>query len=222
MKDTVVIKGSRTGLSVFLAPEVPFEQILLDLENKFRESARFWGAVQMALTLEGRALNSREEFEVVNTITSNSQIEILCLIDTDTERIERSEKAINDRLMELAARTGQFYKGDLSRGDTLETEASVVVIGDVERGARVISGGNIIVLGELRGNAYAGVSGSEDAVIAAMVMAPTQVTIAGYEGRFGDRGKRLGRGPMMISVSDHAIRISPMKKNFLSKIKITN
>ncbi|MFR5601479.1 MAG: septum site-determining protein MinC [Lachnospiraceae bacterium] len=222
MRETVVIKGSKTGLSVFLDPDAGFEKILQDLEDKFRESAKFWGSVQMALTLEGRKLTAEEEFQVVNTITSNSQIEILCLIDTDADRIERSEKALNDRLMELASRTGQFYKGSLHRGESLESEASVVIIGDVERGAKVISKGNVIVLGELRGNAFAGVSGNESAVIAALVMAPTQIKIADCAGYFGEKGKKLGRSPILLSVVEKRIQIQPMKKNFLSKINFMN
>ena len=80
MRSTVVIKGSRSGLSVYLDPEPPFSQLLRDIAVKFRESAKFWGSVQMALTLEGRELTAAEEFAVVNTITENSQIEILCLL----------------------------------------------------------------------------------------------------------------------------------------------
>lgn len=46
----------------------------------------------MTLTLEGRPLSAEEEFQIVNTITENSQLQILCLLDTDAERIERCER----------------------------------------------------------------------------------------------------------------------------------
>ena len=110
----------------------------------------------MTLTLEGRELTPQEELAIVDTITRNSQIEVLCLLDTDAERIERCEKALNDKLMELNSQTGQFYRGNLRRADALESEASIVVIGDVEHGAKVTAKGNIIVLGALRGTANAG------------------------------------------------------------------
>lgn len=89
MHNTVVIKGNKSGLTVFLDPAPPFEELLADVAAKFRESAKFWGSVQMALTLEGRKMTPEEEFAVVNTITENSQIEILCLLDRDVHRIER-------------------------------------------------------------------------------------------------------------------------------------
>lgn len=61
-------------------------------------------------------------------------------------RVERCEKALNQKLMELSERTGQFYRGDLHRGESIESEASIVIIGDVRHGARVTAKGNIIVL----------------------------------------------------------------------------
>lgn len=218
MHNTVVIKGNKSGLTVYLDPAPTFQEILSDVADKFRESAKFWGSVQMALTLEGREMTAAEEFAVVNTITENSQIEILCLLDRDINRIERCEKALNEKLMELNSRTGQFYKGDLSAGETLEAEASIVVIGDVEKGARVVSRGNIIVLGELRGFAHAGASENYEAVITALEMAPSHLKIADIQQRYGERGKRLGKGPMIAGIADEYIEVRSLKKSFLNRI----
>lgn len=218
MKSKVVIKSSKSGMSVYLDPECTFEELLAEIEGKFKESARFWGNVQMALMLEGRELSAEEEFRVVNTITENSGIEILCLLDHDAGRIERCEKALNQKLMELSSRTGQFYKGDLRRGESLESEASVVIIGDVNHGARVTAKGNIIVLGELRGTAHAGVSGNRSAVIVAMEMAPLQLRIADLNAHYGEKGRRLGRGPMAAQVENCSICTKQIKKSFLSML----
>ena len=197
MHNAVVIKSSKAGMTVILDPELPFDGLLEALGKKFRESAKFWGSVQMTLTLEGRSLTAAEEFKIVDTITRNSQIEILCLLDTDAQRIERCEKALNDKLMELNSQTGQFYRGALRRGDTLESEASIVIIGDVDHGARVTAKGNVIVLGQLRGTVTAGVAGNQDAVVMATLMAPLQLRIGEYSSRFNEKNKRLGRGPML-------------------------
>ena len=218
MHNTVVIKGNKSGLTVFLDPAPPFEELLADVAAKFRESAKFWGSVQMALTLEGRKMTPEEEFAVVNTITENSQIEILCLLDRDVRRIERCEKALNDKLMELNSRTGNFYKGSLAPGETLESEASIVVIGDVDHGARIIAKGNIIVLGELKGTAAAGMAGNREAVVVALEMAPTQIRISDATSRFNEKNKRLGRGPMIASVEQDEVQIRPIKKTFLNNM----
>ena len=208
MQNPVVIKGNKAGMTVYLDPALPFTELLEAVKKKFRETARFWGSAQMTLTLEGRRLSPEEEFSVVNAITENSGIEILCLIDADAERIRRCEKALNEKLMELSASTGQFYKGNLRNGDVLESEASIVVIGDVDCGARVSAKGNIIILGTLKGTAQAGLSGNRNAVVVAMEMAPSQVRISDL----------AGWGPMMILVKNGRICSEPIKKSFLSAL----
>lgn len=215
MQSSVVIKGCKAGMTVILNPDVPFEQLIEDIGRKFRESARFWGAIQMTLTLEGRRLTPSEEFQIVDAITANSQIDILCILDTDANRIARCEKALTERLMELSSQTGQFYKGSLGRGDILESEASIVIIGDVGHGARVIAKGNVIVLGAVNGNIHAGAAGA-NAVIVAFDMAPTQLRIGDSSTKTEEKGKRLGRGPMIVSAEEDGLIIRPIKKSFLN------
>ena len=130
MKDAVVIKGNKAGMTVYLEKDLDFDEVLQAIAKKFKATAKFWGAAQMTLTLEGRDLTPEEEYRVVQTITDNSDIEVLCLLDTDGNRTKKCEKALNERLMELSSLTGQFYKGNLRDGDELESEASIVVIGD--------------------------------------------------------------------------------------------
>ena len=218
MQDGIVIKSSKAGMTVILNPDLPFPDLLASIAKKFGDSARFWGNAQMTLTLEGRPLSAEEEFQIVNTITENSQLQILCLLDTDAERIERCEKALNEKLMELSAQTGQFYRGDLHRGESIESEASIVIIGDVRHGARVAAKGNIIVLGELRGSVHAGVSGNREAVVAAMEMVPLQIRIADISCHYGDKGKKLGKGPMIASVENCSICTKVIKKSFLNML----
>ena len=110
MRNAVVIKGNKAGMTVIMDPDISFDELTHAVETKFRETARFWGSAQMTLTLEGRTLTAEEELQIVNTITDNSGIEILCLIDADAKRIERCEKALNEKLMELSSATGQFIK----------------------------------------------------------------------------------------------------------------
>ncbi len=220
LKSKVVIKSSKSGMSVFLDPDCTFDELLAAIAAKFRQSARFWGNAQMALILEGREITAEEEFRIVNTITENSGIEVLCLIDQDANRIERCEKALNQKLMELSHQTGQFYKGSLHRGESLESEASIVIIGDVCHGARVTARGNIIVLGELRGSVHAGVSGNPDSVVVALEMAPLQIRIGDYGCHYGDKRHKLGRGPMIANVENCSICVKPVKKSVFNLLNI--
>lgn len=218
MRNTVIIKGNKAGMLVYLDPGVSFDELEQAVAKKFKETSRFWGAAQMTLTLEGRELTAEEEFRIVNTITENSSIEILCLIDSDAKRIERCEKALNEKLMELSSNTGQFYKGNLRNGDVIESEASIVIIGDVEKGAKVAAKGNVIVLGSLKGSVNAGAAGNINAVVVAFEMAPCQVKISDLNFQKAQKGRSLGRGPMMILVENGRICSEPIKKSFLSSL----
>ncbi len=217
MKNAVVIKSNRAGMTVILDPELPFEELLKAVAAKFGESAKFWGSVQMALTLAGRELSPEEEFRLVNVITQNSEIEILCLLDQDLERTRKCEKALNEKLMELSAATGQFYRGTLKEGESLESESSIVVIGDVEKGARVVSKGNVVIIGELHGTVMAGISGNSEAVVVAMEMAPAGLKIADYEAQCSEKGKKLAKGPVIAAVSDGRIEAKSMRKSLFAR-----
>ena len=50
-------------------------------------------------------------------------------------------------------------------------------MGDVNPGAEVIAGGNVLVWGKLRGMVHAGALGDSEAVVCALVLAPTQLRI---------------------------------------------
>lgn len=198
---------------VILDPDIPFPQLLSDVGKKFGDNAKFWGSVQMTLTLEGRELTSEEEFAIINQITENSNVEIICLVDTDANRLERCEKALNEKLMELSSQTGQFFKGNLQSGETLESEASIVIIGDVCKGAKVLAKGNVVVLGKITGTVCAGVAGNRNTLITALEMAPLQLRIGDCTAGLDGRGRRLGRGPMKAYLENNKVIIKPMKKS---------
>lgn len=217
MKNSVVIKSNRSGMTVILDPETPYEQLLDDVGAKFGETARFWGSAQMTLTLAGKPLAPEQELQVINRITENSGIQVLCLLDENQERISRCEDAINRKLMELSDADGRFYRGDLRSGETIESEYSVVIIGSVEPGAGVVSKGNVVVLGDLKGSAEAGASGNEEAVVAAFELAPSRLAIAGHAAQCPGQGKRLAKGPAMVSVENGQICVKSMKKGFFNR-----
>ena len=50
MKNSVVIKSFPSGIVLHLNPDIPFEEILSDVEDKFRESSAFFKDAKMALS----------------------------------------------------------------------------------------------------------------------------------------------------------------------------
>ncbi len=95
---------------------------------------------------------------------------------------------------ELPAEGGAvLVRRTLRSGQTVRHTGHVVVIGDVNPGAEIIAGGDVVVWGRLRGTVHAGAGGDDDAVVCALVLAPTQLRIGSHIARSpgGERGRRI-------------------------------
>ncbi len=191
--DSVIIKTNAYGLTLILNPDIPFEQLLDDTGKKFAEAARFFRNAQMALTFRGRPLTEEEEIALIDEITANAKINIVCLVDENKESSEKSREAIDEALEKSKYGTAQIYKGTIKNGMRLETEKNVIILGDVNPGAVVISTGNVIILGCCMGTVSAGAGGDESCFIAAMTLLAREIKIASYINRSAIT-KRIDRG----------------------------
>lgn len=131
MNHSVMIKGTKSGIIVVLDQDLEFDVLLQQVAEKFKESSKFLGNTTIAITFEGRELNTEQEKRMVEVISENSELKIACVIEQDPQKEELFRKSLDDRLMELSTNTGQFYKGNLRSGQVLDAETSIIIIGDV-------------------------------------------------------------------------------------------
>ena len=221
MNNSVIIKGTKSGIIVVLDSNLEFEELKQNVAAKFKESSKFLGNAAMALTFEGRKLTNEEQRELLDVINENSDLHIVCIVDTDQEKEAMFSKSLNERLMEIQSNTGQFYKGNLRSGQVLEVESSIIVIGDVNNGAKVVSKGNVIILGSLKGNVFAGASGNSKAFVVALDMEPVQIRIADVIARAPDKkSKEVKREAKIAFVDDGNIYIETLNKSVLSDIHL--
>lgn len=219
--NSVIIKGNKYGIIVVLNPDEKFDKLKEIVAQKFRESSDFFKDAKMAVTFEGRKLTNDDQKEILDIIAQNSNMQIICVIDNDEEREEAFRKTLEEKLMEVSNNTGQFYKGILRSGASLEFETSVVIIGDVNNGARVVSKGNIIVLGSLKGTAIAGVTGNSNSFVVALDMRPTQIRIADTIARSPDKPvKEENKDAKIAFLENGNIYIEPLTKSVLQDINI--
>ncbi len=174
----VIIKSNRYGLIVRLDAAMPFPDLLEAVGKKFSESAKFFQGASMAVTFQGRVLTNDQENRLVNAIEAASGIHIVCIVDERPQEEAYYEQAIRRAQEQQNTSDGQFYRGNLRSGQSMETDASIVVLGDIHPGASITSRGNVVVLGSCRGNVYAGASGDRSCFVAALVMKPMQIRIA--------------------------------------------
>ena len=171
----------------------------------------------MAISFEGRKLTQEEEFRIIETITDNTSVNIICILDNDALKEELIRQKIERFEEEQAGKTGEFYKGTLRSGQVLEAESSIVVLGDVNPGAKVISKGNVIVLGALKGTVYAGAAGAETSFVAALEMNPMQIRIGDIVARSGDeqtkaKSKKVEKEAKIAYVDEGYIYMEPLNR----------
>lgn len=221
MNNLVIIKGNTSGITVILNGELPFDELLEEIKKKFLEASKFFKNAKMALTFEGRKLSVEEEYRILEIISENSQLEILCIMDEDKEKDRLFQTAIENKISShsVANTGGQFYKGTLRSGQVVESEGSITILGDVNPGGKVIATGNIIILGSLKGTAFAGITGNMNSFVVALEMSPLQIRIGDVIARSSDgRGKKISSVPMIAYVENDNIFVEPLNKEVIDDI----
>ena len=220
-RSAVIIKSNPYGLILNLDPELTFDELREAVADKFKKSAGFFKNATLALTFRGRVLTKEQELQLLEAVVQNSGIHVICIVDENKETAEYYKKAVTHAMEKQKEEDGQFYRGTLRSGQTLETESSIVIIGDVNPGAQVISRGNIVVLGCCMGNIYAGASGNAGCFAAALTMKPMQVRIADKLARSAivkktDSGE-YPIDPKIIFIKDGHLQIKPISGDTLSE-----
>ena len=165
---------------------------------------------------ETSGLISHDKDSNVDSIKRHAPGDTLGSIDNITSNLGAAME-VNDDL-------GHFYRGTLRSGQSIEFASSIVVIGDVNPGAKVIAKGNIIVIGSLKGAAFAGVNGSQNAFIIALDMDPMQLRIGDLYARSPDskgflKKKHQPSKEMQIAfVENNNIYIEPINRAVLNNI----
>jgi len=221
MNNSVIIKGNKYGIVVVLDAVMDFEELKSKIAEKFRDSAKFFDKAQMAISFEGRKLTNDEQREILDIISVETELHVVCIIDNDPQKEDVFKKTLDEKLMELSNTTGQFYKGNLRSGQVLESETSIIIIGDVNPGARVVSKGNIIVLGSLKGTVFAGATGNTNSFVVALDMIPGQIRIADTIARSPDKPVKDAVKETKIAFLENGnIYIEPLSKDVLNDINL--
>lgn len=86
MKNTVIIKGNRYGISIVLDKDIAFSQLLKDLEARLEGAEEFFDSdKQLAVTFEGRDLSNEELDEVLTVIKGCSRLNIQYVMDENSD-----------------------------------------------------------------------------------------------------------------------------------------
>lgn len=212
MDRLVTIRSSRYGLDIELDPKADFDALLEILAGKFKSSARFFKDAKMALSFSGRPLTRTEEENILQIISENTQIDILCVVEQNDKNEPMYRSIVEQTLTDISKRDGQFYRGTLGKREILESDSSIVILGDVELGARVVAKGSVVIVGSLHGTVHAGASGDRDAFVVALSMQPKQLCIGDIEAKrqIIYQESLSIRGPKIAVVDGGRIYLDPL------------
>ena len=224
MKNLVVLKSFSSGISVIMDATVPFDELLEAVAEKFRSAANFFKDAAVAISLEGRTLDESEERQVLDAITENSQLKVLCLMGRDEEKNIKFLGIQNNLTFQKDENCGQFYRGTLRDGQSIETEHSIVILGDVSKGCSVYSAKDIVVIGSLEGEVYAGATGNNHHFVVALDMNPEKLRIGdlhyiqpGKSSKWGLKPKSV---PKIAYTYNGVVQVEPITKELLDNFTL--
>ena len=202
MGQPVALKGVKSGLVLRLDADMGFEELVPLIEEKFIESASFFGSAHMVLSIEGRRSDEKETERILLIIKEKSKLKIDAVLTEDDDlnrkfsdilgedpgneaelrELRKENAALSKTAAELKAALdpsgAKIHAGTLRSGSSIDAQGSIVILGDVKPGATVTAGGSIFVLGALQGTADAGAYGDKSAFVMALNMDPLQVVIS--------------------------------------------
>lgn len=223
VKNSVILKSFSSGISVIMDSDIPFEELLENIAAKFKETDSFFKDASVAISLEGRVLNEQEERKILDAITQNSRLNVLCLMGKDEEKNIKFLGIQKNLTFQKDENCGQFYRGTLKDGQSIETEHSIVILGDVCEGCSVYSAKDIVVLGSLLGEAYAGASGNSNHFVVALEMNPQKLRIGDLKYK-PQRTSKWGLKPKAVPKVAYSyngeVLVEPITKDLLENFTL--
>lgn len=238
-KSRVRFTGMDYGLLVRLDWEVPLSQLLVEIEEHIQKSPAFFADAKVFLGVDTRPVlqQETEQLGVVlsryglilqGVVSAASRVEGMSrpqaapevVVPEATPEIVEPEAAPEDSRTAASVIGGKgalvVEHRTVRSGEKVASEGHLVIMGDVNPGAEVIAENNIIVWGSLKGTAYAGVPNHEDAVIAALHLAPIQLRIAGYIARSPDVRPVTAATPELARIDHNEIVVESWEQGRVS------
>lgn len=201
--DRLQIKGNRKGLNLLinLLEFNSMEELVGAIITKLEPLKKFYDGNAMFVTTYPIRLKD-SEMEYIKTSLMN-EINFMSIKFEDSNRKEDLPQVFSG----VSEGNTKFITKSLRGGSLIDFPGNVVVVGDVHVGAEIFAEGNIVILGQLKGRVFAGTSGNEEAIIAAIGMTPALLSIAGIFARPPETNKT--NFPEVAKLKDGNIYVEP-------------
>ena len=212
--ESVIIKGVRDGLLFLLDDDVPFPRILTDLMAKVNAQPQFFRGAPVTINAGRRIIDrpdfdvlykmlSRNGMKVKSFVSLSAQARMVADgygVASRPPSFAAGDAGTNIGLKDRGTITvpfgvpdegnvaesggGLFLRASLSPGQTLRHPGDICILGNVEPGAEITADGDVVVWGALRGIVRAGAGGDLDAIVCALLLTPSELSIGPVMARF--------------------------------------
>ena len=230
MKNTVIIKGNRYGISIVLDKDLEFSELLKELASRLEGAEDFFDCdKQLAITFEGRILSNDELDQILTVIKENSKLNIQYIMDENSELETTFYDIIQsgDTSTEVEEITEepkkQNYESDMAE-DTLnlpkekksfETvsdnadNTGMFYKGTLRSGQTLETKGSLVIIGDVNPGATV-IAGGNIIVIGALKGS----VAAGSNGNYHSFVIALSMEPIQIQIADIIARSPDTRKSF--------
>lgn len=235
MKNKVIIKGNKYGVSIVLDPDTEFAELLDELKIRLSKAETFFDSnKQIAASFEGRHLNNDELDQILSIIENDSKLNIQYILDENGEaesifhdvisgdpdkknidyKNEHIDYADYSGYSELNAQDGDniIYSDDsYSKDNVLMSSASSTGMfykGTLRSGQKLEAENSIVIIGDV--NPGASVIAGGNIVIIGSLTGSVQAGSGGNRNCFV---MALSMSPIQIQIADIIARSSDKKNS---------
>ena len=217
-KPQVKFSGTDDGLLMRLEWDTPLSQLLDELEVHLQQSPAFFNGAQVLLEI-GRSPVLTHDIEQLTEVLERYSVTLQGVIPAPDGQDRRSPASPQPVITSPAfdpQTNVHLERRTLRSGEKIAHDGHVIILGDVNPGAEVMAGYNIFVWGSLKGSAYAGIPDHEEALIAALHLAPIQLRIAGHIARSPEARETTVWLPELAHVDQDAIVVEAWERGQVS------
>lgn len=204
--DSILVKGNKDGLNVVINMErfKNFDEMLEKLVARLSKGKKFYKGSTIKITSQLKYI-SENETQVLKKVLCDEFLIKNCTFDDTAQKAAKVFSGIYEGKTKFIRRT-------IRSGQVINYPGNLVIIGDVNSGSEVYAEGNIIVVGTLRGHVHAGSGGNSKAIVAAFILQPEILQIAGIVTRSPEDNIKP-RYPEVAKIKDDMIIVEPYLPN---------
>lgn len=221
------IKGFKEGLLISI-DEGSWKENQLVLLKQIDERPDFYKGAKIAIDVGERSLRAAEMgalrdqlcernvhlFAVISKSSVTEAVAESLGLSTHKSVLKEQSDIIRNALMQ--GEKAILIRKTLRSGTSVKHPGHVIIFGDVNPGAEIQAGGSIFIWGKLRGSAHAGIDGSEEHIICALELNPSNLRIANIikdAPKIKIRLKKSRNLPQLALIQEGQIRIVDWDKD---------